>query len=116
MKKEAEPTLNDVIEIMQEGFSRIETRLDSIETRINAHGDRFDLIDARIDQRFGLLNERLNLMDERLKALGLDVSKTTKLVLDVQDEIVSHNVAFEHEANRYFDHERRIAVLEHAVV
>jgi len=104
--------VHDLTEAVQEGFSRVEARLDNVETRLDNHDSRFDLLDARIDQRFGLLSDRLDLVDTRLKTLGGDLSKTTNIILDVQEEVVSHNVSFEHEARRYFDHEKRIVALE----
>ncbi|MBU1032426.1 MAG: hypothetical protein ABII13_05465 [Patescibacteria group bacterium] len=93
MNKTKEPTLYDVIEVIQETSKKLDSRIDSLEqsnnsrfdsidarfgsmdTRLDSIDDRFDSIDIKIDEGFEKTNERINDVIEVMNAFAADVDK-----------------------------------------
>ena len=92
-KKIKEPTLGEVLAVVNE---------------------RFTFVENRIDQRFGTMNERVDGIDARLGDLQRGQTKFVNQVADIQDDLTSALHASDKDALTIIDHERRIKHLEKA--
>lgn len=90
-KEIKEPTLGEVLAVMNE---------------------RFMLVENKIDQRFGMMNERVDSVDARLGDLQRGQTKLQNQVADMQDDVASVLHASDKDALTIIDHERRLARLE----
>jgi chromosome segregation ATPase len=110
--KIAEPTLHDVIQIVQESSGRVEKRLDKVQRRLDGVERRLGSVETRmsgVEMRMGELEDtnthvvrRIGEMEEKLDL--------------AQEELESINIAIENDARRYFDHDQRLKRLEKARV
>lgn len=90
-KEIKEPTLGEVLAVMNE---------------------RFTLVENKIDQRFGMMNERADGVDARLGDLQRGQTKLQNQVADIQDDLTSVLHASDKDALTIINHERRIVRLE----
>jgi peptidoglycan hydrolase CwlO-like protein len=118
-KAKAEPTLNDVIEIMQGGFQRIEKKLTDRDEQFSRMEDTFSeieekitVVDKKIDHRFELMNERVNNVDARLGVIERKLVKIDTRVADIQDEMATTGAAVDADSVKIVVHEHRITELE----
>ena len=91
MKDKAEPTLQDVIEIMQGGFERVEHRLDGIDQHLVVLDERLDNVEDSVrglTRRVGSLEEKVDDMQETLEGIGRAVDKDAITILDHEQRIV----------------------------
>lgn len=95
---ELEPTLSDVLEAVQVGFTKVETVLDRHEKMINT------LVAGQEN-----LTERVKGIDQRLTVTQNRVEDVAEMLEDMT-EVVDEN------RDILFKHESRITVLEKAVV
>ena len=86
-----EPTLGEVLTVMNE---------------------RFTLVENRIDQRFGMTNERIDNIDVRLGELQHGQAKLVNQVADIQDDLASALSASDNDGSAILNHEHRISHLE----
>lgn len=84
------PTLHDIVDL----FGVMESR--------------FDII----DKRFEVFNTRMDGMDARLSTVEREMGKLKVIQLDMQDDLTSALAAFDRDAKKLIDHERRIKRLE----
>lgn len=94
MYPETEPTLHDVIDIMQKGFARIETKFDQIDERFENIDERFEQVEIRLDDMHLQLEE----MKQDMRNLHRSQHR-----LVIQDE---------DRADTVLNHEERIGELE----
>lgn len=90
-KEIKEPTLGEILAVMNE---------------------RFALVENKIDQRFGMMNERADGVDARLGDLQRGQTKLQNQVADIQDDLTSVLHASDKDALTIINHERRIVHLE----
>lgn len=90
-KEIKEPTLGEVLAVMNE---------------------RFALVENKIDQRFEMMNERADGVDARLGDLQRGQTKLQNQVADIQDDLTSVLHASDKDALTIINHERRIVRLE----
>lgn len=88
---EAEPTLGEVLAVMNE---------------------RFGLVEARIDQRFSTMTERGDSVDARLGDLQRGQTKIQNTIGDIQDDLASALHATDNDGSAILNHEHRISRLE----
>lgn len=91
MTAEYEPTLYDVIEMMQKMEIRLSAQMESL--------------DSKFDHTFGLLVTRMDNSDERLTRLEKLVNKLVLRVEDIWDILTGANAIVK-------NHEKRIKKLE----
>ena len=97
-----EPTLGEVLAVMNERFSLVES----------SFNDRFDLVEERFDQRFVVLNDCTDNMDARLGDIQHKLGKTMITVEDIKDELAAALRAADDDGTAIVNHERRITHLE----
>lgn len=89
--KTAEPTLGEVLAVMNE---------------------RFTLVENRIDQRSGAVNERIDSVDARLGVLQRGQAKIDNTLGDIQDDLAAALHAADNDGSAILNHEHRISHLE----
>ncbi|MEO6536257.1 MAG: hypothetical protein ABIT47_01060 [Candidatus Paceibacterota bacterium] len=82
-----EPTLYDVLEAVNSGFSRVENRLGKVEYEVTEIKTELNQLNTRV----GRLEVKVDIIDERLESL---------------------EIAFDRDAITIVDHENRITKLE----
>jgi hypothetical protein len=97
----SEPTLSDVIGLMQKGFAYVE--------------ERFNLVEARMDQRFAAINERVNNLAAQLSVLSIDVTRIKSMIADIQEDLTTLSVAFDRDAEKLLHLEQRVEHIEKCV-
>lgn len=103
--RQYEPTIADVLEAVQTGFSRVETTLGRHEEILDHH-----------DRLPGLLAENQSHMQASIKDLGQRVSGTQNRVEDIAEMLEDMTDVVDENRDTTFDHEQRIGVLEKASV
>ena len=86
-----EPTLGEVLTVMNE---------------------RFSLVEARIDQRTGMLSDRMDGLDARMGDLQRTQTKMANQIGDIQDDLASALHATDNDGSAILNHEQRITHLE----
>ncbi len=89
--KAGEPTLGEVLAVMNE---------------------RFTIVEKRIDQRFGTMNERSDSIDARLGDVQRKLTNVESRVEDIQDDLTSALHATGNDGLAILNHEHRISHLE----
>ncbi|MDB5189865.1 MAG: hypothetical protein JWN49_191 [Parcubacteria group bacterium] len=103
-----EPTLYDVIDIMNIGFGRLDGlvgRFDSLEGRFDKLEEKMEGGFARVEIEIRELGDRVGSLETRVTTLALKVDG-----VDERLEIMAH--AFDIETVKIIDHEKRIKKLE----
>jgi hypothetical protein len=88
---ETEPTLHDVINVMQSGFLRIDERFEIIDARFEKIDLRFEGIDKRFDDmdgRFDLLTTNVRDIQQRMGRLELGMEEIADTVLNHEERMV----------------------------
>lgn len=96
-----EPTLHDVMAVLVGLDTRMKKGFESVDKRFESVDKRFETISGRIDN----IDERLGGVEHRLGAVEV-------VVLDIREELTSGLAAFDEDAKKIIDHERRIKRLE----
>ncbi len=86
-----EPTLGEVLGVMNE---------------------RFSLVEARIDQKFEIMTERSNSLDARMGDMQRSQAKLANQVADIQDDLASALHATDNDGSAIMNHEHRVSHLE----
>ena len=97
-KKQSDPTLRDVIEVINDKFSSVE--------------ERFGLVEKRIDSRSVVINERMDSVDARLGVVERRLGKIENTLGDIQEDLASALHATDNDGTAIINHEKRIAGLE----
>lgn len=107
-KTSKEPTISDVMgavqdlaEVMQTGFEKVEDRFGDLELRM-------DVADAG----FSGMNERMDGIDARLGDVQRKLAKVENKVEDIQDDLTSALQASDNDGSAILNHEHRISHLE----
>jgi septation ring formation regulator EzrA len=103
-----EPTLTsvmgavqDLTEVMQIGFAKVEGRFEHLEQRMDS-----------TDIGFSSMNERMDGIDARLGDVQRKLTKVENKVEDIQDDLTSALHATGNDGSAILNHEHRIVHLE----
>ena len=81
--KEYEPTLSDVLEAVQTGFTKVDERFEQVDVRFDKMDERFD----KLEKRTGSIENTLEDMKETLGGIERAVDKDAVTVLDHERRI-----------------------------
>ncbi len=96
--KKADPTLENVIEVVRTGFVRVENRLDTVERHL------------------GVVGERLDNVEDSVRQLSKRVYEVENKIEDMQDTLEGVGKAVSTDSLTILNHGRRITRLEKANV
>ncbi len=90
---DTEPTLYDVIEVMQRNFTRVDSRFESLETRFDTLEQRFDSLEERFDTlelRFDDLEAQFDTLASEFHLSERRSSKGEIQFEDLSDSVLNH--------------------------
>lgn len=99
--KIGETTLNDVLEAVQVGFTKVENRLDGVENRLDGVENKLD----GVENRLGEVEYRMTALEKRTGSLENTVE-------DMKDTLNGVARAVDKDSLVIMNHERRIRHLE----
>ncbi len=100
-KEIKEPTLGEILAVMNERFTLVENKIDQVENKTD-----------QVDLRSRTMNDRMDGIDTRLGDLQRGQTKLHNQIVDIQDDVTSVLHASDKDALTIIDHERRIVRLE----
>jgi chromosome condensin MukBEF ATPase and DNA-binding subunit MukB len=100
-RKIAEPTLHNVIEVVQESSLRIEKRLDKVERRLDG-----------VEHRLGGVETRMSEVEDTNRHIIRRVGEMEDKIDEMKDTLDGVDRAVDHDAVLVIQHEQRISRLE----
>ncbi len=103
-----EPTLYDVIEIMNNGFDRLGVRIDGLDGQFEEAKVRFDKVEKRlgaVEMETKELNYNVGSLETKITSLALKVD-------EIDERLDGFGKAFDVDTKKILNHEKRIKKLE----
>lgn len=99
-----EPTIGDVVELMQKGFAYMDTRFDQIDAK-------FIEVDGRLDR----IESRLEMLEERVTVIEFEVREARQRLANIEEELQGRNRACDSDTRRILALKERVERLEKKV-